>query len=419
MPRTKGAKNKPKTIIRTNNSIVVKTNLEKQVENQPLTRDTSRGWISWGSSNLYPMELTNLYYNSLTHKACIDFAVTSILGGGVDYDAMKMDDSQLIPNYQQSWDEVLENLALDYVLYGSFALQIIKNEDGRTYSFYHQPIADVRCSPRDEDGIIPSYWVCSDWTAMSRFPPVNLPAFGFQEDETINSGETYLYVFQKYNPELLYYYSPLYISGIKAIQTEVEMLRYDLRSVLNNFSASGVLTLSRVDNDEERKMIMDNIQSMFTGSDSANGLMVTFRNSDDETPVEFTPFDKQVDNVNLFDGTNDRTVERIIAAHRIPSKGLVGFDLDGASLGGDGNTLNVAYNLYNRVTGNKLRRDIIGAVNNALRLNGIETSLILKPLTFSLTSENAHVDNGENNAPKDTLDDDEISEKTTSENNNE
>ena len=61
MPRTKGAKNKPKTIIRTNNSIVVKTNLEKQVENQPLTRDTSRGWISWGSSNLYPMELTNLY----------------------------------------------------------------------------------------------------------------------------------------------------------------------------------------------------------------------------------------------------------------------------------------------------------------------------------------------------------------------
>ena len=136
MPRTKGAKNKPKTIIRTNNSIVVKTNLEKQVENQPLTRDTSRGWISWGSSNLYPMELTNLYYNSVTHKACIDFAVTSILGGGVDYEAMKMDDSQLIPNYQQSWDEVLENLALDYVLYGSFALQIIKNEDGRTYSFY-------------------------------------------------------------------------------------------------------------------------------------------------------------------------------------------------------------------------------------------------------------------------------------------
>ena len=92
--------------------------------------------------------------------------------------------------------------------------------------------------------------------------------------------------------------------------------------------------------------------------------------------------------------------------------------MDGASLGGDGNTLNVAYNLYNRVTGNKLRRDIIGAVNNALRLNGIETSLILKPLTFSLTSENAHVDSGENNAPKDTLDDDEINEKTTSENNN-
>ena len=395
--------------------MVITTNLEKQVENQPLTRDSNRGWIAWGTRNLYPLELSNLYYNSLTHKACVDFAVTSIMGGGIDYDTMEQDESQLVPNYQGTWDEVIENLALDYVLYGSFAMQIIKNEDGKTYSFYHQPISDVRCSPRDEDGVINSYWICPDWTMTQKYAPVEMKAFGFQEDDTISKGEPYLYVFQKYNPELVYYYSPLYISGIKAIQSEVEMLRYDLRSVMNNFSASGVLTLNRVDDENERKMLLDNIQSMFTGSDSANSLMVTFKNSDEEKPVEFTPFDKQVNNVDLFNNNNERTIQRIVAAHRIPSKGLIGYDLEGASLGGDGNTLNVVYNLYNRVTSSKLRRDILNAVNNALALNGVDTKIILKPLDFSLIQDGGG--SVTNDAPDKQLDEDEISEKKTTENN--
>lgn len=414
MGRPLGSRNKTRTI-RKNNSMVITTNLEKQVENQPLTRDSNRGWVSWGTRNLYPLELSNLYYNSLTHKACVDFAVTSIMGGGIDYDAMEADESQLVPNYQGTWDEVIESMALDYVLYGSFGLQIIKNADGKTYSFYHQPISDVRCSPRDEDGVINSYWICPDWTATQKYPPVEMKAFGFQEDDRIAKGEPYLYVFQKYNPELAYYYSPLYISGIKAIQSEVEMLRYDLRSVMNNFSASGVLTLNRVDDENERKMLLDNIQSMFTGSDSANSLMVTFKNSDEEKPVEFTPFDKQVNNVDLFNNNNERTIQRIVAAHRIPSKGLIGYDLEGASLGGDGNTLNVVYNLYNRVTSSKLRRDILSAVNNALALNGVDTKIILKPLDFSLVQDGGG--SVSNDAPDKQLDEDEITEKKTTENN--
>lgn len=415
MGRPLGSRNKTRTI-RKNNSMVITTNLEKQVENQPLTRDSNRGWVSWGTRNLYPLELSNLYYNSLTHKACVDFAVTSIMGGGIDYDAMEADESQLVPNYQGTWDEVIESMALDYVLYGSFALQIIKNADGKTYSFYHQPISDVRCSPRDEDGVINSYWICPDWTMTQKYPPVEMKAFGFQEDDRIAKGEPYLYVFQKYTPELAYYYSPLYISGIKAIQSEVEMLRYDLRSVMNNFSASGVLTLNRVDDENERKMLLDNIQSMFTGSDSANSLMVTFKNSDEEKPVEFTLFDKQVNNVDLFNNNNERTIQRIVAAHRIPSKGLIGYDLEGASLGGDGNTLNVVYNLYNRVTSSKLRRDILNAVNNALALNGVDTKIILKPLDFSLVQDGGG--SVSNDTPDKQLDEDEISEKKTTENNN-
>lgn len=394
MPRPKGSKNKPKTpkyeFSRTSGGMVVKINMEKQVENTPVMRDSRRGWINYGTRNMYPLELSNLYYNSPTHKACVDFEVASIVGDGIDYEAMRMDESKLYPNYQESWDQFLQKIALDYCLFGSYSFQIIRNKDGRTYSFYHQPITDVRCSPRDEDGVITSYWISGDWSAQSKFPPVEIPAFGFQEDEEIKSGKPYLFVYNQYSPDIQYYQIPHYASAIKAIQTEIELVRYDLRSVLNNFTASGVLSMNRIDNDEERKMVLDNIEAMFTGSDGANSLMVTFKNSDEEKPVTFTRFDKDVNNVNLFEGTNDRLVNRIVSAHRIPSKALIGLNVDSAMLGGEGNLINVAYNLYLKTKGANDRNAIINTINKMLALNGIDQKIVLKPLSFDLTEMENH-----------------------------
>ena len=392
MPRPKGSKNKPKTpkyeIFKKDNSLLVKVKLEKQVENTPVMRDSKRGWINYGIRNMYPLELSNLYYNSPTHKACVDFEVASIVGDGVDYEAMQADESKLYPNYQETWNEFIAKIALDYCLFGSYAFQIIRNKDGKTYSFYHQPIADVRCSPRDEDGVITSYWISADWSAQSKFPPIEIPAFGFQDDEEIKSGKPYLFVYSSYSPDINYYQIPQYASSIKAIQTEIELVRYDLRSVLNNFTASGVLTMNRIDDDEERKMVLENVEAMFTGSDSANSLMITFKENDEQNPVTFTKFDKDVNNVNLFDGTNERLVNRIVSAHRIPSKALIGLNVDSAMLGGEGNLINVAYNLYLKTKGTNDRNAIINTINKMLQLNGIDQKIVLKPLSFNLTTEN-------------------------------
>lgn len=80
---------------------------------------------------------------------------------------------ELMPNYNETWDDLIYNLALDYVIYGSYAIQIIKNKDDKTYSFYHQPIGDVRCSPKNEDGDIETYWISSDWSALQNILLLN------------------------------------------------------------------------------------------------------------------------------------------------------------------------------------------------------------------------------------------------------
>lgn len=414
--RPKGSRNKPKIELtkRKDGSAVITIKMEKQVEGMPINRNSNLGWVKWGQRNDYPQRLSDLYYNSVTHKSCVDFAVTAILGDGVDYDAMEANDSELVPNYQYGWDELIERISLDYVLYGSFAIQIIKNRDDKTYSFFHQPMGDVRFSPRNEDGVIESYWVCSDWTQTGLYPPVELKSFNFTEEEEIKGGKAYLYVYEGYSPDIAMYPVPNYVSALKPIQTEIEIERYDLRSVTNNFSASGILTLNRVDDEEDRNMLIQNIQAMFTGSDNANSLIINFKNNDDEEPATFVKVDKDAGNsVNLFEQNNERVISKIVAAHKISNKALIGYEADSAMLGGEGNILNIAFNLYNKTVANKMRRNIVQTVNRALLMNGVDTKVVLKPLQFNIAQT---TDTSSNNTVIDDKNED--TEKATSENNN-
>ena len=413
--RPKGSQNKPK-ILTKNNSSVISIKMEKQVEGMARTNNSNRGWINWGNRNDYPLQLSNLYYNSPIHQSCVDFAVSAIVGGGVDYKKMKLTgQEEMRPNYMESWDSFIEKIALDYILYGAYAFQIIKNKDNKTYSFYHQPFSDVRCSPKDEDGVITSYWVSSDWTALSKYSPVELPAFGFQEDEEIAQGKTYLFVSTSYSPDLLYYQTPRYISALKAIQADIELQRYDLRSIMNNFSAAGILTMNRIDDEEEKKLVLENLEAMFQGSDNANSLLVTFKNNDEEKPIDFVKIDKDVTNVNLFDNNNERNIKRILSSHRIPSRTLIGLPSENAQLGGQGNETVVAYNIYNQLVGNNNRKKIVNTINQMLRLNGIDVEIILKPLSFYVSMPSEIIEKNENISEntKETYDNENIEEQQT------
>ena len=103
------------------------TKLEKQIEGSAITRKSAMGWVQWGVRNNYPNLLLDLYNQSPTHRSAVNFAVQSILGNGVDFEQMQLNGDEVVPNYAQTWDEVIKALALDYILYGSYAIQVIMN----------------------------------------------------------------------------------------------------------------------------------------------------------------------------------------------------------------------------------------------------------------------------------------------------
>lgn len=412
MPRKKGSLNTSTIMARHNGVSVMK--FEKEIANAPITKYNAQyNTINYGSDNLYPFKLIDLYNTSVTHRSCIDYACNAIVGDGIDWEQMKMKNCDIPnPNYSMSWDEFIRALAFDYCLYSAFAFQIIKNKDNKTYSFFPQPIETVRLEEMDEDGAINNAYLCKDWSATGQYPPIKIPMFGFQPDEEIPRGVPYLFYHKRYNPVNAYYGLPIYSSALNAIIAEAKFQTYDLKSVTNGFTPVGAITLPSVEDDKQRDAIIKNITQMFSGEENANSLVITFRNSIEDKPIEFSPFQASMNHVNLYADSNERTINRIMAAHRINSKALIGYPSDDVGFSDSGAYLEEAYRLYNINVANNNRREILDVVNTLFKANGVDITIMLKPLRYKTDDAEPSKVNTNVQGQGETATEDEVVERT-------
>lgn len=359
---------------------------DKQIANSAIVRQNAQyGIMNWGSDNLYPYKLIDLYNTSVTHKACCDFSTNAICGEGIDWDAMQVKNGDIPnPSYFMGWNEFIRALAFDFSLYSSFAFQVIRNRGGKTYSFFPQPMETVRLEEADEEGVINNAYICKDWSATGKYQPVKIPMFGFQSDKEIPMGVPYLFYHRQINPVNFYYGLPVYSSCINACQAEAKYQIYDLKSITNGFTPTGCITLDAPETDEEKRALIANITNLFTGEENSNTIMLSFRNNIESKPVEFTPFTQSSTNVNLYDAANERTINRIMAGWRIPSKALLGFPADNTGFSNSGEYLESAYALYNVNVANNNRREILDVINQLFKMNNVDIEIVLKPLRYKI-----------------------------------
>lgn len=394
MSRTAGSKNKPKP------STKLKViDMERHIEGTPIQRlgynVNGTPYVNWGYRNDYPTLLLNLFSQSPTHSSAIRFGVNAIVGDGIDYDAMQIDGSQTAPNYRYSWDDLIRNISQDYLIFGFYAIQIIKNKDGNGFTFYHMPAYKVRFSEYDDDGVINGYWVSSDWSEIGMNPPIWIEAFDMLEDNA-EVGKPYLYVYRPYDPTSDYYPTPSYASAIKAIQSEIEHINFDLKTTINGFVPSGMLVLNEYETEEEKQAVVREIQKMFVGTENANSLMITFRNSVEDKMPEFVPFTTNSSNYNLYSDADVRTRVRILAAHRIADAALCGLPSIGSTgFASEADKLKTGLEVYMRLVGQQNKDVIVKALNFMFKANGVETEIVLKPFHFgeeTTSSSNGNVD---------------------------
>jgi hypothetical protein len=75
-----------------------------------------------------------------------------------------------------------KKLVKDYVVLGSFGLQVIRSNDGGVAHFYHTPVDKWRSGKAGEDDIVRDFYFSENWDRYrdQRYKPIRVAAFNME-----------------------------------------------------------------------------------------------------------------------------------------------------------------------------------------------------------------------------------------------
>lgn len=287
----------------------------------------SKGIITFGEDNLYPMGLIELFNKSPKHSAIITQKAaylagdkTEILGQNTE-DIAKAQDYLANINAYEDFDSLKSKIANDLELFDGFALEIIWNKAKTSIAeIYHLPFQNVRVAI---DG---GYAYSEDWgnrrADVQYYPQWNPTT---RENKQV-------YCFKMYRAGQEEYPLPVYVAALKYVEIDTEIANFHLNSIKSGFSAQTLIQLYKgLPTPQEARETVKRFKQNFTGSDNAGGVIIQF-NDPNETPSTIdnlapSDFDK------LFMQLNQQVQQEIFSGHRVTSPMLFGIRVEG-QLGG-------------------------------------------------------------------------------------
>ena len=344
--------------------------------------DGYKVWSYFGD-NLYPDRLVKCKNNSPTNQSILELKAGLTKGKKL---VTKTSNPELQPVLEAflaqmcggyGLHELLYRVASDWFTFGGYALQVWGYSQ-QPNGFDHLPFGFVRkghFSQKDESGSpswYPGFIIRKDWTVNEEkdafnktVKPLYFLPYEFGAELSIMPRLLYRI---RYSDDKTHYPLPEWVAAVKSCETEIELINYKHASVLNGFMASGVVNIPGVtqENLAEYQKQFDELR----GSDAAGSLLFVSTNSASEKidiqPLSFSPAEKDVGNYQAA------AKAEIIAAHGLSSGTLIG-EKGGASLGGDGGTMDSALNQLMETKIKPARNMILADIARLLELAGFGT----------------------------------------------
>jgi len=306
---------------------VFRTHNFESIQLPQISEKKSKEWIDFGSNNLYPELLIELYNNSAMHHTAIDAKTDAITGEG-----FKQFGNMPINSKGETIDEVFEKIAKDYILFGGYALNVIWNkaQDGIA-EIYHLGFNTVRSGKMNEDDQVEEYFYCSDWAQQRKYKPTAYKSF----DTTDNQGDNASQIFYYYDYTVgnSYYPLPSYVGAINDVDIDSRISRFHANNLKNGLAPSMMLTFRNgLPTEDEQNDIWRDIEKTFAGEENAGKFFVNFAEPGREPQVQ------TIENANddYYITLESRITSRILTAHRITSPLLLGIkDASGFSNNAD------------------------------------------------------------------------------------
>ena len=339
-----------------------------------------QSWVSYGADNLYPNALvTPLYNGSAMNRSCIVSKHIATIGEGLRCKDPNLDYVLKRINPMESWNDVFDRAALDYIIYGGFALNIIWSRDGeKIVDIYNMDFNDIRSGHIDFDtDRVEWYYYSADWTKIKKamFKPKAFKSF-----DPARAGEypNQILYFFKHNPGQKYYPLPSYSGSLTDIQVDVSISSFHYWNLMNGLNPSLMIQFhDGIPSPEERQDIYQEIASNFSGVDNTGRFFLAFAPDKDHN-MEVTPIEGANDEYYIT--LESRITSRILTGHRITSPLLLGIkDLGSAGFTNNKDEIIVAYTHFISTVIQPEQATLLKVFDKLLSYYGYDTELYIEP----------------------------------------
>lgn len=211
-------------------------------------KKTSKKYINWGEDNKLPNYLWDNYLSCSNLQAIVNTVVDFVIGEGVD-----------TVFSQQDFADNIQKWVTDYILFGGFAVEGLRNRNGDIAQLNYMNVMNVRV---DEE--LTTAFLSNNWGSWSGKSIIELPLY--KEDENQSH---FIYYFRgnitrNINP------IPIYIASLKSIEILNNVKNFHLNNLTNGFTASSIINLNDgTIKTRELSEIKKQLEEKFTGSSNA------------------------------------------------------------------------------------------------------------------------------------------------------
>lgn len=304
-------------------------------------------YVKWGEDNNFPDYLFELFKNSSQMAAIILQMKNYVLGNGLTSDFYL----KIVNRKLETFENFIDKLVFDYLLYGGFAFQIIKNKLGQIAELNHLDFKYIRV---DEDET--KVFFSKDWSKGRRTPLVY-----DRWDVNSNSSNSVFYYKGQLTREC--YPMPFYISCLTSLEISTQIGDFHLNNLLNGFSPSCIINFNNGSNISEdvQDEIEEAVKEKFCGTENASRILLSF--NDDlthKTTFERLADDGMIDKYNNLQQTTEKDIFRAFRMNKL----LLGDGSD--NTGFNKQAYLESFALYNKSVIEPIQREIEGVLDISL-----------------------------------------------------
>lgn len=346
--------------------------IEKVVERNIPTYEESeaRGkqYVQYGTDNQYPEYLWNLFNEVTSLKTIIQGTADFVAGDDAKCNVKGFD--MEVNSKGDTMFELIGWLAKDWLIYGGFAVQVVRNKSGKVGELYYIDFRYLRSSKNGD-----LFWYSKEYGKKyaRTSKTIIYPKF---VAEAVDIPTSIVYV---KNEKSRTYPIPRYSGALKACEMERGIDEFHLSSLDNGFYGSYLFNMNNgIPTDEVKAEIEKNITEKFAGASNAGRILLNFSDGKDNAAtmqkLEIQDFGDK------YTAAYVRSREQIYCAFQaIPAL----FGLMTESTGFNSQEFSESFKLYNRAVVRPIQRKITDTFD---KIFGMKGSTTIVP--FSLESEN-------------------------------